>query len=316
MESRIKNYLTFFLTNNTFRNFLYFFLISVSLWFLSRLSDKYTYQLKIPVLYYDQDYKAYPPTFSQDSLKVEIEATGFQLLKLKIKKPVFNYQITEKSRKNWNPGEKEYNLRKLLGKNIKIIKIKPETINLWHKNSTQKRVPVKVHVSLDYKPGFKNTSKPEISPTTILIVGKKEFLDTVSHINTKNYQFNQIDNTLEEKLYLDLPPEIKSNTSYISFKLPVDQIIEEEKKINVSIDESMRNNIMILPKKVQIKYSFFKKDYEKIKKFPIEIILDKKAVYQKDSKVPLKLKKKPKEILQYQIIPEEVTLLIKDNNHD
>ncbi len=313
MSKRIKNYLSFFLKNNTFRNFLYFFLISASLWFLSRLSDPYTYNLQVPVKYYDQDYNAYPSSFNKDTLSIEMEATGFQLLKLKMKKPVYKYQISNRKNRFWNPKEKAYAIKKLLGKEIKILEIKPEKIDLSHEHITHKTVPVKTRVLIRFKPGFKNTSPPEISPEKVTIFGKKELIAPIKQVFTKDYSFREVNKNIKEKLFLEYPKGVKSNLNFIWYKLPVDQLIEEEKKLNIEIPSNRNKEaVLIFPKKALLKYSFFKKDYKKVKNASFRIILDPKGLEKRNKKVKLILQNKPKEILKYQLIPSEATILIKE----
>ena len=317
MAGGLKNYLSFFFTHNTFRNFLYFFLISASLWFLSRLSDVYTYQLKIPVIYYDQDNKAYPPSFNKDTLKIEVETTGFQLLKINLKKPKLQYRIKEKNKQEWMPQEVQYEIKKLLGKKINIIKISPKKIDLNHKNISQKRVKIVSNVRLKFAPGYKNTDAPSISPSQIIIFGEQEKLNRIKQIKTKPYSFSNVHSNLKEKLKLDLPQGIKSSTEDILYEVPVDQIIEQEESLPIIIDKNTgHSQFMALPKKALLRYSFFKKNYQHIKKSSLQIGLNEKELNKGKNKVKLELKNMPPDIINYQIIPSEATILIKEKNND
>jgi YbbR domain-containing protein len=291
-------------------------LISATLWFLSRLSDPYIYDLKIPVKYYDQDNKAYPSSFNKDTIQVKIKATGFQLVKLKMYKPFLKYQINRKA-DTWTPSQKKYDIQKILGKEIEILKINPEKIEINHKQLSQKTVPVYPKISIDFKSGFKNTEKPTISPSYITIFGDKNTLDSIEFISTKNYSFHKINKSLHKELELDLPQKIKTATKYVEYDLPVDQIIEIEKEIPIMIDDqNKKNTYIIIPNKAQLKYSFFKKDFHKLKQKKLWLKLDHQDLKSGKNNVKLKFDSKPEEILKYHISPSKVNVFIKEKKHD
>lgn len=317
MENSIKNYLSFFLKNNTYRNFFYFFLISLSLWFFSRLSDNYAYNLKIPVKYIDKNNKVYPGNFNKDTLTLEIETSGFQLLKIKMKKPIFFYKLENPGTKTWFPPHHKKEINGLLGKGVKILEINPAKIDIGQQNISQKVVPVKINIDIQFEDGYKNPGEAKTEPSQIIIYGQKEELKKIEEIGTKPYRFTHVKEDVNEKLELVFPENIQSNTKFVRYRLPVDQLVEKQQKLPVQIPARKEGGEwIILPKYALVTYTFFKKDYPEVKNKKLILGINKKDLAEKKEKIRLELVDKPAAILHYNIQPPEVNILIKEKNND
>ncbi len=317
MASGLKNYLSFFIKNNTFRNFFYFLLISASLWFLSRLSDTYSYKINLPVRYMDTQGTPLPSSFNRDTLYVEIEASGFRILGIKLQKPIFYYHINPKKSPVWYPPKKFSSIRKLLGKEVKIIQIKPDKISINHKEITQKSLPVIPVIDIEFREGYKNTSPPVLFPPKITVYGKKEVLDSMKKINTLPVHLTDVHSDIEKNIKLELPNGIKAGQSSVSLKIPVDQIVEDEKILPVSLPKNFTNNdYLILPKTARLIFSFFKKDFTSLQNKELKLTVNPEDLKKGKRKAKIYLARKPKEILNYKIIPQEATILMKNEKNN
>ncbi len=317
MANGLKNYLSFFFFHNTFRNFFYFFLIASSLWLLSRLSDQYTYSLQIPVVYIDANGTALPKSYNTDSLLVEIKASGFKLLKLKVAKPVFKYRLASGKIHQWSPENHKREVQKLLGKKTKIIELQPEKIKIDQKRIFQKKVPVSLQLKVSYKEGYKNTSPPVVKPDHIRIFGKKEILDKIDSISTQKLNLKEISSNVSQKMNLELPEGVKTNYKKVFVRIPVDQLIENEEILPINLPEKKKKDqFLLLPRKSKITYTFFKKDFTKIKNTDLKLGIAPEDLKKGKNKARVILINKIPEILKYKIHPGQVTLLIKNKKND
>ncbi len=317
MANGLKNYLSFFLFNNTFRGFFFFFLIASILWLLSGLSEQYIYDIKIPVVYTDSDGSTLPKSYNKDTLSVKIKASGFKLLKLKLEKPVFKYRLSSDKTRQWQPENKKNKIKKIFGEEIKILEIQPEKIQMNHKEIFQKKVPISLQLDINYKEGYKNTSPPTIQPSTIKIFGKKEIINKIDSIKTKKIKLKEISSNISQKVNLKLPESIKSNTTEITIKIPVDQLVEKEETLPILLPKSLSDqHLIILPNKSKITYTFFKKDFNKIKNIDLKLEIDTEDLKKNGNRAKIKLLNKTPEILKYKINPKHVTVLIKKIQND
>ncbi len=312
MKKRFHYIINFFITNNKLHTIAFFLLISTVFWLMTHLSESYSYTYKIPVRYIGENHVVLPDFYQHDTLKIKIQTTGYRLILLKLKKPVFQYVLDSKvQQKFWNPPLKKIVLQKLLGEDVKIVTINPKKLNLL-KGVHQKIVEVRPKLKLFFAPSYKSTSQAMITPKKVMIYGDFEKLKSLDTIETQEYVFKNVRQTIDEKLKLDTPEGIISNPTFIHYQLPVDQVIEQTRKLNVFVyPEKLSNQIMTIPSKVTIKYRFFRTNYKQIKNAIFRAGIDFHGMSEQDSLVKVRLISKPKGIFDIEIYPEKIKIFIK-----
>ena len=312
MRKRFNHIVNFFVKNNKLHSFLFFLLISAILWFLSQFSDTYFYTFNLPVIYTDENSIDLPDFYQQDTLKVKIKSTGYGLLELKLKKPVFKYALNRiKTQDYWQPENYNTELKSLLGNDIKILEIKPKKIKLL-KGINSKKVPVKALVKLNFAPSFLNKKLPEIEPKEVYIFGSPNLLETIDTIKTEKYTFDKVQADIDRQLDLDVPEKLIVTPNKIHFHLDVGQVISDKRKLRIfPISGNLDSEPLIFPSEVLVKYHFFRVDYPKIKNVIFKAGINQKKIKPGDSLIKVELIDKPQEIFDIELIPEYVKILIK-----
>lgn len=92
-------------------------------------------------------------------------------------------------------------------KKIEDVTLSPATTNVKVSIGKVKNVPIKVKTSGSVMDGYKVTSiKPSV--TTVTISGKDEILNTVNEINTESISLDEVNETFEKNVKLDIPQGI------------------------------------------------------------------------------------------------------------
>lgn len=92
-------------------------------------------------------------------------------------------------------------------KKIEDVTLSPATTNVEVSIGKVKNVPIKVKTSGSVMDGYKVTSiKPSV--TTVTISGKDEILNTVNEINTESISLDEVNETFEKNVKLDIPQGI------------------------------------------------------------------------------------------------------------
>ena len=320
MDKKFSFFFNFLWRNNKLHTFILFFLLSVFLWFLSQLGKTYRYDLAVAVRYTHLPEDVLMEPSGADSLHLKIETGGYQILKMKLFKPSFSidYNTIQLENKNeWKPAKNIRILNELLGDEQKIIQIFPEKISIIKNKQDKKQVRIAARVEIHYKQGYKNSSVAQLNPDRIWIFGSEELLQSIDTIYTESFKLKQIDKDVDISIPLIIPEGIKSKVTKINYHLPVNMFIEGSQKVELrAVNVPPSKNIIPFPKKVNVTYKVFKKDFKRIDSKNFDVIIDYNNRYnnEKDNLIRAQLYKYPKEIFDYQIVPEKIAFLLKNND--
>lgn len=317
MNNRFNFFFNFLSRNNQLHTFLLFFLISTLLWFVSQLGKTYEYELSVPVKYINLPEDVLNRNVISDSLQLKIQSGGFRILKYKILPPEITIdfkQINLINKYTWQPGNYTGLINAQLGNEQKIINIRPKTIRIEKEDKQKKMVPVAAKIEIHYKQGYKNTDKAQLSPGKIWLFGAAETLQNIDTVYTETYRLNQIDKDIHIQAALRIPEGIKTNIEKIDYRIPVDMFVEGTQIVKLrSINVPASHTLIPFPEKVKIKYKIFKKDFKRMHKDDFDVTIDynSRFIQGKDTLLRAKPVKIPKEIIDYQIIPENIAFLLK-----
>ncbi len=312
MNNRFNLILNFLMKNNKIRTFIFFFFISGLLWIAAQLAKKYRYVFKLPVNYEHLPSEYYKDFLPNDTILVTIKTTGYQIIKNKIEKPVLKIDISKQgllTKKQWSPAKYRNKIKFLLGNNSQIEEITPKKVLFKIHRINRKHVAVQPQVVINFKNGYKNTKPAEFSPDSIWIYGDRNILDTMKQVKTKLYRFKNIDHDINMTLTLQPIKGLKYSTNKISYHLPVAEIIEEEIMLPLKIIGKPKDlEILLIPKKIKLKYKFFKDHMTEIQPQDFEVIVNFRPG--QDVWQPV-ITKKPVNTFDIQISPRKINYLIK-----
>ncbi len=271
--------------------------------------------MNIPISYVNVPADIHQNQLPKNQLLLRLNAGGFQLLKNNFNKPVLQIDFDRhklRQKKFWISDNFKNRISSLIGNDIRILDIEPDTIfvNLNHFN--KKNVYVQLQSDLTYKPGFKNKTKIQISPEKMWIFGAEEALREVDSIKTEILKEHNISQDIKKDIKLIIPNNLKVSQTKASVFLDVDQFFDDEKKVDFKVINAPGHaKIILFPSKEKVVYKVFKDDYSKVKSEDFEIVLDYDQVKRKKSVLTPRLIKSPDYIFDVHIIPEKVEFLIK-----
>ncbi len=313
MNDKLQTFINFFVRNNQLKNYLFFFMISVLLWFLSNLSQQYKHWVVLPIEYVNIPDGILRENLPKDTLQVEVLASGYQIMKLKMLSEKLHVDVKSENlitQKNWNTKDYFNQIGTLIGKENSILNIIPTQIEFKLNKIRKKKVKILADISIKYQLGYKNKENIKILPDSLWIFGLPSDLKQLNTIYTKPIELNNVSKDIEGNIALDLSNNVKSNIKNVSYRLRVDQFVEQQSKASFElINVSSRVNVVLFPKSATVKYKVFKSDYEKVKNYIPLIQLDYK---QRDSVLYPKLVNVNNNIFDVSIYPKKVAFLIKN----
>ncbi len=301
--------------NNKLRTFLLFLLISASLWMAFQLTKTYQYQLKVPVTYTDLPADYHQSFFLKDTLKIQVSATGFQLLKYKFSQPELQLAVKKLGllkQQAWSPEKYKQEISAQIGQNMMIENILPAQISLKGKEVFKKKVAVLPNVVIRFKQGFRNKVKAKLEPDSLWVFGPEKEIDTITDIKTDFYEFSKVSQDVQKDLALKLPQHIKVSQKKVSYYLPVGELVEDTLLMPVEVlHKPKQTNLVLMPEKVLVKYKTFKDDYAGVDKKDFLIVADfnKRNMLKNGAYLFPVIKQAPLKSFEVQVYPEKISYL-------
>jgi YbbR domain-containing protein len=150
-------------------------------------------------------------------------------------------------------------------KNVKILSIEPDTIYFNISEHITKKVPVTGDFNLSFKDEFRQYAPVRFFPDSVMIVGTQEHVTGVESVFLSPEKYKNIDKTVEGIATVIAKPNIFVNPSKIRYKIPVERCTEGIVSVAVrTVNLPIGNKLVLLPAKVDIKYTVPLKDFTSV----------------------------------------------------
>ncbi len=272
------------LTKQESRRLSLFFIclfFAVSAWLFFALSNRYVYQVKTVAHYINfPENKAFHP-LQPDTVKLQIEGTGWQLLfsKLRIKPQPVNVSLRTLKKANYITFTDQLNeVNRQFDSNQKVVSVQPDTLYFDFSARYVKKIPVKLVYDLQFDGQYNISGKIKITPGYVTVTGPFEDLSKMNVWETDIFKLTGINKTINTQVALKNPVKANMNIypSVVSVQLPVDEFTEKVVEIPVKV---LNNNarsvrIKLLPDKVKITFMIALRNYYKVDKNSFEVTAD------------------------------------------
>ncbi|MBK7817183.1 MAG: hypothetical protein IPJ60_06140 [Sphingobacteriaceae bacterium] len=231
------------------------------LWLLHSLNTVYTKQFSIPI-----EFKNYPQNKLMieipKEIKVSVKASGLKLLMIGLTEPFpvlrvdLNDVKSDASRSKFYLSSKMADVKKMFQFKADIRRIQPDTISFINNEGTQKEVPVKVPLSINYTKGY--TAKLiKVDPARVVIAGELADLDDIDTIYTLPVSLNDQRTDLVKTLTLINPNnKIVINATAVELHISVGKLVEKEISVPIKLENADEHfKYSLFPSKVKVKYS-------------------------------------------------------------
>jgi len=243
---------------------------AIGAWLFMSLNRKYVYTAETVLIYKDFPQKKAFKALQTDTVDLQIEGTGWQLLfaRLRVNPQSITVSLDKLNQRNFIAfSEQLTQINKQLETTQKIISIHPDTLYFDFSKRTNKRVPVRLRYDLSFIKQYGIASNIQLKPAYVNISGPQEELVKIKEWYTDTLRLKD----LQENVHVKVP--IRTNNlanvsiypTSVSVKIPVDEFTEK----TVEIPLRMLNNhdfmdIRFYPKKVKVKFMVALSRYEEI----------------------------------------------------
>lgn len=268
---RIKN----FLTEGSNKVKIFFVLLSVFLWFLSKLSKEgYTAIIDFPVKYVNLEEGR---SFGQDppkKIKVYINSPGFTILKYKLRSfsslkiDLKGVERNIDSRNSyWLTNSDLSLIENQLDPDVEVRSISPDTVFFDFTHRVKKKVPVVLKIQENYSKDLGIYGEPKITPDSIIVSGAESVIKDIVTISTDELELNGEEELVATKLKLKIPKKkgIEVSNEEVDVELEFSKLTETS--INVPIEVvglPQKYSLKIFPETVKLTYQVAIRDYERV----------------------------------------------------
>lgn len=258
---------------------------------------------------------------SDSSVNVDVTARGFEILELNLFENMDrldinldNFSLMKKEGEQYFVYTEELieKLAEVIGIPKGDIHFSKNTLTFTLSELSEKILPVKNLIQLQFTEQFDLYETPVLSPEQVKVYGPPEVLDTLQMLYTDNNQIINLDadQSLRLRLRNPRPDLLKFEPDEITMKLRVEKFTASSIEIPIELPAS-RESIKLFPKTVKVFYKVAQKDYNNVRTNQFKVLADIENVdISKAVRLQLKLTKKPDFVRNTTLDPVNVEFLI------
>lgn len=301
------------------KTFLFFLLLATVFWMLTKYSNEYTQSIISKIEYKNLPNNTILSKNNINEISFDVVANGFEFLVFKIKKPTINIDVSRfYSKENKQAIVTNNELKKLitsqLNKNILVRNISVNDIIINLNSIKSKKVPVNPNISVNYKAGYKNSSKPIVTPDSVLVSASGKIIDTLKQVTTQVLKIDEVNQKVEEFVPITIPEGITDITvspRRVKVTIPVEEIVQKTIEVPVKLEHlPVGMRVKIVPEMVSVTYTTTVSNFNKIAIEDFEVSADYKNRTKDEASLPILLINKPKTAFDVTIEPTIINLLI------
>jgi hypothetical protein len=267
--------------NRKIRIFLIFLFLTSIIWLIVALSKSYTTTSKIKIVYINLPANKLLLKKPVSEIEGVINATGFNLIKYKIKPPKISLSLVESQKNGLKyyllPNNQIISLTKKLESSSTLVKFLTDTIYVDLGNNITKKVPINSKLKINFKLGYNFIEDLKTIPDSISISGPKRSLDSILEITTKSLELNEVYEQVNVQLQLNAPKwkNVKMSAKTVTIKGEVDKFTEGKLIIPVTIINVPKGiKVTPFPKEIEVVYQAGLSHFNRINSSSFEVVFD------------------------------------------
>jgi hypothetical protein len=300
---------------------LFFLLISLLFWLLTKLSKEYETKVIYAVNYVNLPSSKLFQNTPENTVELLVKSTGFNLLQEKLQKRSINIGL-----RNVVPGDSysyyllsktKYNqIQSQLEKSIELIGFSKDTLFFELGFNKRKKVPVITNFDFRFKSGYNLSNKIIVRPDSVEISGPEIQVDKINSIITSLLQIEDI----VEDMYFEIPllkPEALNKLNYSHNQVQVIGQVEKftEDSFHVPFEIvglPTNTKITTYPKTIEVVFQVGLSNYKKIAANDFKIICNYKKSASENTRFLIpELIEKPSLVSSIKMIPNHIEYLIQ-----
>ena len=299
------------------RFFSFFFALSLLFWIITKLSNTYSSSVEFKINFVD-----IPPlvVLEQDvvsKMKVDITASGFQLLVYHFFKDDINVSI-ENADYGGNLAEidlmdQKFSLQKQLYQNAILNRVSPPQLNFSFGKLKRLKIPVIPPDEIIFKPGYDQAGEWVIEPDSVWVYGTSKKVNALNGLSIQPLSQETVDNNIEEKVKLLPIDQIRFETESVLIKTSVKRFTEKsiDAFINIkNLPDSL--SIKLFPQSLKVTFLVLVDKAESISAADFKFSCDYGQAQSKDeNSLEVFMEMKPEGVSKVRWKPKKVDYLIR-----
>ena len=298
--------------------FVLFFIISLTILILSKLSQNYQGTLVFKVKPTNIKETQVILNDSSNQLSITLDTYGFKWLRYAVSKPIVEVDlesdvILKDSILIWTEKKGFSNISKQFGKDIKVININPDSLVFRYDINQVKKVPVKADLDVSFLQGFNTLDSIKVTPDSIKLIGPASLLKKINFIKTKHKTFSDLKANVDKPIQLvvdSISDEVKVESNMVQFHLEVSKFTEGVVTLPVTIvnvPEGIKINYF--PKQITVKYATTINDFNSISEEDFKVECDYANSKNKSYLIP-KIVASPKNVKNIRLQEQQIEFII------
>lgn len=293
-------------------------LFAVGAWMFFALSNRYVYQVQTLVHYVNfPDNKAFH-SLQSDTIDLQIEGTGWQLLfsKLRINPQSVNIDLEKLEKQTYiNLSDQLSYINKQFESAQKVVNIHPDILYFDFSTRAVKKIPIRLNYDIRFENHYDISDTIQIYPSYVTVTGPVNELKKLDYWYTDTLKLKNITSNYNGKISLQRP--VKANISIypklVDLKLMVDEYTEKVVDVPiVLLNNNEFKNVKLLPDKVEITFLTTLSNYSKIDRRNFEASVDLNNWKSKGYKqLPVVISKFPEFCELVKIEPQNIDFIIQ-----
>jgi hypothetical protein len=308
--------------NKKLNTYIIFFFISFAFWFLTMLSKTHETTFLIPIKYINYPADLVEVVEPTDFIQIRVKATGISIISFHL----FNYNslilnyllansqpITNGKSLFWIMNSKRKEVAHILSSSIEIMDITPERLIVPFSNKIKKEVPVILNSAINLKQAYWLANDVKLNPSSVIVYGEQELLDSISSITTDFLMLNNLDKDQVYEIPLTFPNGLKCKTNSVLVEINVESFIEEviTQKVEIrNLEEGY--SMKLFPGYVSVNLRLPKDKYQLLKTNFLRLYIDASDL-EEQKIIPIMYDNLPANVKLERISPNHLEfLLIKE----
>jgi len=300
--------------------FVLFFIISLTILILSKLSKNYQGTLVFNVKPTNLNETQVILNDTTNRLNITLDTYGFKWLRYAVNKPVLEVDlqsdaILKDSALIWVEKKGFSNISNQLGKDIKVINITPDSLVYRYDVNQVKKVPVAADIKVSFFQGFNTLDSIKVKPDSIKLIGPASLLKNINFIKTKHQTFSDLKGNVDKTIQLvldNISDDVKVESNSVQFHLKVSKFTEGIVSLPVTIVNVPENvKINYFPKEITVKYATTINAFNSILEEDFKIECDYTNSKNKSYLIP-KIVQKPKNVKNIRLQEQQIEFIITE----
>lgn len=254
--------------------------VALAAWLFFALSNSYVYQARTLVRFVNFPQNKAFHSLQSDTVKLQIEGTGWQLLfsKLRINPQSIDIDLKDLNKQTFiNLSDQLGYINQQFSSTQKIVYIQPDTLYFDFSSRAIKKVPVELVGDLQFQKQYGISDSVTIRPAYVTITGPKEDLSKIRVWKTDSLNVKNVSGNINKRIPFKRPSMANINIypSYAEVSVPVDEFTEKTVEVSIKVANNRNyRDINLLPEKVKITFMTALTNYSKIDRDYFEATVD------------------------------------------